>query len=246
MQRQGDVRLAAHWGATAVIVALVLATLTTQQSGPSPNPTDPVDPDPTCTGAPVALTFDDGPSRDHSTRLADILARNNVRATFFMTGRSVTARPGRARRFARDGHRIYNHTYDHVDLTASTDEEIRDQIASTRRALRNADVPSDGHLVRPPYGRIDGRVRRVLRDLGYRSVTWTVDTDDWKGARTAAQIHAAVADGLAPRANILLHDNEHSQATLRALPRIIRTVRDRGYCFGVVDDRGRVVRPDGT
>jgi len=97
-----------------------------------------------------------------------------------------------------------------------------------------------------PYGRINRRVRRVLRGLGYRSVRWTVDTNDWDRSRTADEIHRTVVAGLEPRANILLHDKEDSDATVAALPRIIQTVHRRGYCFGVVNRRGRVVRADGN
>jgi len=232
-------RLAIHWGVSAIVAALVVGSLAMQSEPPE----DPPDPEPPCTGPPVALTFDDGPSRDHAAGLADVLASNDVRATFFMTGRSVASRPGPAQRFARDDHRIYNHTYDHVDLTAVSAGEIRRQVAATRRALRAAGI-GDGSLVRPPYGRINRRVRQVLRGMGYRSVRWTVDTNDWDRSRTADEIHRAVVDGLEPRANILLHDKEDSDATMVALPRIIRTIRRRGYCFGVVDRRGRVVRAD--
>lgn len=236
-----DIRLAIHWAVTVVVTTLVLGTLATGAETHEDRP----DPEPACSGPPVALTFDDGPSRDHAERLADILARSNVRATFFMTGRSVAARPGRARRFAGDGHRIYNHTYDHVDLTETSDAEIRRQVVATRRTLRDAGV-HDGRLVRPPYGRINRRARQVLRGLGYRSVRWTVDTNDWDRSRTADEIHHTVVAGLEPRANILLHDKEDSDATVAALPRIIQTVHRRGYCFGVVSRRGRVVRADGN
>lgn len=237
MRSRPDIRLAVHWAATAAVAALAVGTIMTRVEAPDDRPA----PEPACSGPPVALTFDDGPSRDHAERLADILARNDVRATFFMTGQSVAARPGRASRFARDGHRIYNHTYDHLDLTAVSDAEIHRQVAMTRRALRAAGI-RDGRVVRPPYGRINRRVRGVLRDMGYRSARWTVDTNDWDRSRTADDIHRAVVAGLEPRANILLHDKEDSDATVAAVPRIIRTVRRRGYCFGVVDRRGRVVR----
>ena len=239
MWSRPDARLALHWAVTAVVATLVLGTLATGAEAPEDRPA----PKPACSGPPVALTFDDGPSRDHAEGLADILVHNDVRATFFMTGRSVAARPGRARRFARDGHRIYNHTYDHVDLTATSDAEIHRQVATTRRALRTAGI-HDGRLVRPPYGRINRRVRGVLRGMGYRWVRWTVDTNDWDRSRTADDIHGDAVAGLEPRANILLHDKEDSDATIAALPRIIRTVRRHGYCFGVVDRRGRVVRDD--
>jgi peptidoglycan/xylan/chitin deacetylase (PgdA/CDA1 family) len=239
-----DGRLTNHWAVTAVVAGLVLGVLAAHSSPPTmpPAPTPP--PRPTCTGPTVALTFDDGPSRRNARQIADVLARHDVQATFFMTGRAVAERPGRARRFARDGHKIYNHTYDHVDLTDTPDDGIRQQVTATDDALQAAGISTEP-LVRPPYGKMNRRVRGVLRDMGYRSVRWTVDPNDWDAALTADEIHHAVADELAPRANILLHDKEDSQETVQALPRIIDTARRRGYCFGVVNDRGKVVRATG-
>ena len=195
-----------------------------------------------CPRGHIALTFDDGPSRAHSAELLEILRRKRAKATFFMTGRAVTARPDRARRTRRAGHRIYNHTYDHVNLATSSNATIRSQVRRTQRALANADAWASGKLVRPPYGATNARVRRVLRGMGYRQVLWSVDTYDWRSTTTASQIVARVVNGLAPGANVLMHDQEDTQATVRALPRIIREVRQRGYCLGVVNRWGNVRR----
>lgn len=246
MRRRAEVRLAVHWGTVAVVAAVVLGAMSVHDDASRSSDDPPArDPAPTlrCTEGPVALTFDDGPSRENSRRLADILARHRVQATFFMTGRSVTAQPGRARMLAGDGHRIYNHTYDHVDLTSVPDGEIRGQIDDTRRAFALAGVTS-GSLVRPPYGAVNGRVRATLRDMGYRTVLWTIDTNDWDPSRTPHQIFRSVMRGLAPHADVLLHDTDDADATVRVLPRLIRAIRARGHCLGVVDERGHVVRPD--
>jgi peptidoglycan/xylan/chitin deacetylase (PgdA/CDA1 family) len=243
---QSDGRLALHWGTVIVATAVVLGVLSSRPEAPD-RPPDPQQGSapvsaPACTdGPPVALTFDDGPSEEHTARLADLLRREHVPATFFMIGRSVRARPGLARRVARDGHRIHLHTYDHVDLTKRSNDQIRSQISRSEDAFDHAGV-TPGRVVRPPYGAINPRVRGVLRDMGYRPVLWTVDTNDWSEARSTAEIVRTVRRGLHPRAIILLHDKAGSDATMRAMPRIIRVVRTQGYCFGVVDDRGRVVR----
>lgn len=240
MQKSADGRLAVHWGVLAVGAAVIIGVTTMRPApvGPPPPPAPPP-----CKGPPVALTFDDGPSREHSRALADMLAREDVTATFFMTGRSVNERPGMVRRFATDGHRIYNHTYDHVNLTSVSDAEIRRQITRTEDAFESAGVVH-GPVLRPPYGAINGRVRTVVRGMGFKPVMWTVDTHDWQDARTADEIARTVRQGLEPRANILMHDTEDTDATMEALPRIIRLVRNRDYCFGVINHRGRVVKAD--
>lgn len=157
----------------------------------------------------------------------------------------MEARPRRTRQTFRAGHRIYNHTYSHARLTSLSNSGIRRQVRRTERALPAAGAPSSGRLVRPPYGATDARVRRVLRGIGFRSVLWTVDTRDWSRSTKSYQIVRRVRRGLAPGANILMHDQEDTQATLRALPRVIRDVRSRGYCFGVVNRYAHVL-PSGV
>lgn len=191
----------------------------------------------------VALTFDDGPSRANTARLLDVLEARRAPATFFLVGRNVAARPGRARRIAAGGHRLYNHTYDHANLTRLSNRGVRRQIRRAERAFTAAGAPSSARLMRPPYGAIDGRVRSVVRDMGFRSVLWTIDTRDWDRATTPDQIVRRVIRGLAPGANVLMHDQEDTQATVTALPRVIRAIRHRGYCTGVVNRYGTTVAP---
>jgi peptidoglycan/xylan/chitin deacetylase (PgdA/CDA1 family) len=239
-------RLAAHWGVTAVVAGIVLGTLsiaTPDQDQAASRPPPPPPPSRPCPQGPVALTFDDGPSSRTTPQVEAILAEHRAPATFFVIGRSVDARPRQVRRLARAGHRIHNHTYDHVDLTKRSDEEIIAQVARTNDALAAANLPRS-HVVRPPFGAVDKRVRRTLRANGYRVRLWSVDTHDWQGSRTPEQVVATVAAEVDRGAVVLLHDTEQSDATVVALPQIIRTVRSRGHCLGVIDERGRVVRAE--
>lgn len=239
-------RLAVHWATIAVIVAVALGALAIGSAPAERDPASTRGPGwaRTCANGPVALTFDDGPSDANSKRLAAILAEERVPATFFMTGRSVAARPGRARAFARQGHRIHHHTYDHADLTSLSEAAIRRQLRRSQRAFARAGL-AGGRLLRPPYGKVNKRVRATVRDMGFRTVLWTIDTHDWDASRTPRQIVRAVTQRLESGAVILLHDKEDSRATMAALPRLIRRIRTSGYCFGVLDRRGRVVLSDG-
>lgn len=196
-----------------------------------------------CRNGRVALTFDDGPSGKNTKRLVNVLKKNRARATFFLNGRNVRAHPRKARLIKAKSRRIYNHTYDHPDLTKLSNSAIRSQVKRTEKAFRAARARSFGKLVRPPYGATNSRVRRVLRGIGFHTVLWNVDTRDWAGSTTENQIVNRVSRGLRPGANILMHDQHDTYATMRAVPRIVRMIRKRGYCLGFVGKKGRVVRP---
>lgn len=198
--------------------------------------------EPHCPRGVVALTFDDGPG-PHTPAILDVLAEHDVPATFFVIGRLVGGRAAVVQRAARDGHAIANHTFDHEQLTSRANAEIRATVRATDEAIRAAGA-DPVKLVRPPYGATNGRVREVLGDAGYGHVLWTVDPQDWRG-HPSGVLATHVVNRLAPNANILFHDGSpHAPNTAAALPRIIRTAREQGFCFGVLDARGRVVAPE--
>lgn len=197
-----------------------------------------------CSRGLVALTFDDGPLDTVTPRLVRVLNRLQVPATFFMVGNRVEANPELVRMVDRAGYAIGNHTWAHADLTSQRPRQVRHALAATRRALIATGVePTD--LARPPYGAVDGKVRRVMAELGLVPVLWTIDSQDWTGL-TPKQITARVVDGVRrQRTNVvLLHDGvTNSPATLRSLTGTVAQLRKRGYCFASLDSAGNPVPP---
>lgn len=220
------------------MVAVLVLTLLT--AAPGPGSADPG----RCSTGRVALTFDDGPSAANTPTLVRTLTRLQAPATFFMVGSQVALAPAAGRAVHRAGLLIGNQTYHHERLTTLTDARIRATLRSTQRLMR-ADGLHPSALMRPPYGAIDARVRRVVQGLGLTPVLWDVDPNDWAGG-TARAIARRVLDGLrAHRRNIvLLHDGvTHSPATVAAVPRIVRVARGRGYCFVGLDAHGQPAEP---
>ncbi|HEY0949503.1 polysaccharide deacetylase family protein [Nocardioides sp.] len=197
-----------------------------------------------CSRGLVALTFDDGPAPAVTPRLVRRLSRLEVPATFFMVGTRVADEPALVRKVSRAGLQIGNHTWAHTRLTAQSAAEIRHALRATRHALTEAGVPAPT-LVRPPYGAIDDRVRRVVDAAGYTPVLWTIDSRDWAGG-TPKEIARRVIDAVRPhRTNVVLqHDGvTNSPATLRAIPREVEVLRKRGYCFADLGPDGGPTPP---
>lgn len=126
----------------------------------------------------IWLTFDDGPRQTQTDTVLDTLARSDIKATFFIVGSLVAKHGERIRRILGEGHRIGNHTYDHLRLVGQDKDTIIDQIKRTEQALAPFQAPDP--IMRPPYGAHDALVDRTIADLGYRQVLWSVDTLDWK------------------------------------------------------------------
>src|SRR5438309_9644963 len=128
----------------------------------------------------LALTFDDGPNDPHTLRLLEVLAKHNVRGTFFLIGRYVDERPDIVREIAAAGHVIGNHTYTHPNLIFASARQVRAQISECGRAL-SAAVGEHSRLFRPPFGGRRPATLRVARSLGLQPVMWNVSGLDWKG-----------------------------------------------------------------
>jgi peptidoglycan/xylan/chitin deacetylase (PgdA/CDA1 family) len=126
----------------------------------------------------VFLTFDDGPHAQHTGAVLDTLRSQGVSATFFVTGRRVRAHPELVERAKAEGHCIANHSFSHPHLTTLPLDVVRREILTTHELI---EPYLDGlRLFRPPYGETNEAVDAVLAELGYRSVLWDVDTEDWK------------------------------------------------------------------
>lgn len=127
----------------------------------------------------IALTYDDGPNDPDTFRLLEVLARHDVRATFFMIGRFVRLRPEIARAVAAAGHLIGNHTMTHPLLLIRPPRVVRQQLSDCNAALEDA-LGMAVRWFRPPHGGRRPDVLRAARELGLTPVLWNAMGYDWK------------------------------------------------------------------
>ena len=157
----------------------------------------------------LALTYDDGPNDPHTFRLMEVLARHNVRATFFVIGRYVRQRPDIVRELIQAGHVVGNHTFTHPLLTFQSVAEVRQELTNCRQAIQEA-IGEHSNLFRPPFGGRRPAVLRVVRELGLEPIMWNVTGYDWN-APPAAAIERKVEKQMRGGDVILLHDGGHKQ-----------------------------------
>lgn len=177
----------------------------------------------------IALTFDDGPRRDTTTRLLDGLAQRGVKATFFLVGSQLVGNEDVVRRMDKEGHQIGIHTYDHVRLTGLNRADFDAQVDKTRQVLKNI-LGHNDFLLRPPYGLYDDGVQ-VMADCPI--ILWSIDPEDWGDKNTGREVEHIVeraADG----AIVLLHDI-YPQSVEAAL-QVVDRLHEKGYLFTTVDE----------
>ena len=189
----------------------------------------------------VALTFDAGSNADGlPSILATLHDQGVTHATFFLTGNWVDSYPVLARRVAAR-FSLGNHTINHPHLPTLGDHQIVHEVRGARRTIAAATGVDTRPLFRFPYGDSNPHALRIVNDLGYASIRWTVDTLGWKGASagiTSDSILHRILEGLQPGEIILMHvgsSPDHSTPDADALSRVIHAIRSHGYAFTTID-----------
>lgn len=170
----------------------------------------------------VYLTFDDGPHPEITTFVLDQLKIYNAKATFFCIGKNVNQHPEVYRRIIDEGHKVGNHTYDHLNGWETNDQEYFDNIGKAKKII-------DSNLFRPPYGRI---TRFQSKNLGalYNIVMWDVLSADFDVNISKEQCLANVLSNFQPGSIIVFHDSERAFPRLEfALPSVLQFLKENNY-----------------
>ncbi len=183
----------------------------------------------------VALTFDDGPDPKFTPQILDILKREQIKATFFVIGRSVEAYPELTQRIASEGHIVVNHSWSHRYHQFSPAEAAA-EIEGTSAVIEQV-TGQPNYWFRPPGGRLDNGLVQYAHQQGQAVLMWSVDPRDWEPGRSAGSITRTVLKDTRPGGIVLLHDGGGPrQATVHALPGIIQQLRQQGYRFATIPD----------
>lgn len=179
----------------------------------------------------IALTFDDWGSDRTITKILDILAAENVKATFFLRAKGTESNPNLARAMIEGGHDVANHSYSHPVVTGMSAEALQEDIVKAHRVITEAIQQQPTMLFRPPTGVIDERTGKLIAATGYPVIAmYEVTTLDWDAKNSAADIVNGILKQTTSGSVILLHmlDDIH---TIEALPTAIEQLKQRGYAF---------------
>lgn len=181
----------------------------------------------------VALTFDDGPHPEFTPKLLDILKKRNVRATFYLIGKNVTAHPEIVRRMVAEGHEIGNHTYNHPALSKMGAARVKSELDRTTTAIRDAAGVTPATM-RPPYGATNASLnRRIREEFSMPVIMWSVDPQDWR-YRNASRVSSHIINNAKPGDIILAHDIHAS--TIAAMPAVVDALLAKGFQFLTVSE----------
>lgn len=180
----------------------------------------------------IAITFDDGPHQGLTTELLDMLDSLNVRASFFLVGKMVDRNPEITREIYARGHTVANHSYEHRNSSALSQQEFLDDLRRCCESIER-NIPVRVRFFRPPGGNFTKEVLSLVEKAGLRTVLWDINSRDYTGVSTKKLAERIISKS-APGSILLFHSGVTS--TIEALPVIVDALRKKGFEFVTLDE----------
>ena len=185
----------------------------------------------------IYLTFDAGYENGATEKILDTLKEKQVSAAFFLVGNYLQRNADLVRRMVSEGHIVGNHTMNHPDMASITDPEAFARelqgLEDLYREVTGQELPK---YYRPPQGIYSRENLQLAKDLGYRTVFWSLAYVDWNNDAQPSREYAL--EKLIPRTHkgaiVLLHSTSSTNGEI--LGELIDTWTEMGYRFGTLDE----------
>ena len=183
----------------------------------------------------VYLTFDNGYEAGYTAKILDTLKENNVKATFFITGHYLNTASDLVKRMIDEGHIVGNHTVNHKSMPDIDDQEIKDEIMNLHDSVYEK-FEYEMKYIRPPMGEFSERTLEIMKNLGYKTVMWSIAYDDWDEKKQDREEYGKdkILKNIHNGAIILLHANSKDNANI--LDECIKKIKEQGYEFRSLDE----------
>lgn len=175
----------------------------------------------------ISISFDAAWGAEDTKTLIDILAKYNVKATFFVVGEWVDKYPDEVKALSDAGHEIQNHSNTHPYMTSLSREKMMEEINSCNQKIEKI-TGKKPTLIRVPYGDYNNTVIETVKEMNMYTIQWDVDSLDWKNL-SAADITKRVTEKTKSGSILLFHNA--AKNTPEALPTILETLQGKGYEF---------------
>jgi chitin deacetylase len=184
----------------------------------------------------VALTFDDGPTKN-TDQVLEILDELDIKATFFVTGKELEASMAEAKKIVSHGHQLANHSYSHSQMVLKSYGFIKNEIESTDQLIREAGYKGEIYF-RPPYCKKLVMLPYYLSRQNKTSITWNIEPESYSGVGASSKnIVKHVNDNITSGSIILLHVMYDSrEQSLKAINGIVKSLREKDYEFKTISE----------
>jgi peptidoglycan-N-acetylmuramic acid deacetylase len=183
------------------------------------------------------LTFDAGYENGCTAKILDVLKKQEVPAAFFLVGNYIEKNADLVRRMVAEGHTVGNHTMHHYDMSKLTEPAaFRKELTELEKLYESTVGQTMKKYYRPPQGIYSEENLRQAKELGYRTVFWSLAYVDWNNDRQPTREQAF--EKLLPRVHdgavVLLHSTSETNAEI--LDELLTKWKAMGYEFAPISD----------
>lgn len=183
------------------------------------------------------LTFDAGYENGCTGQILDTLQKHGAPACFFLVGSYLERNPELVQRMTDEGHLIGNHTWHHWDMSKIADEQVfASELSSVEQKYTELTGRKMSNFYRPPQGIYSEENLRMAKQLGYRTVFWSLAYVDWMqdSQPTKEQAFSKLLPRVHPGAVVLLHSTSSTNAAI--LDELLTKWEEMGYRFGSLEE----------
>ena len=183
------------------------------------------------------LTFDAGYENGCTAKILDVLKKHQVPAAFFLVGNYLEKNPDLVRRMVQEGHTVGNHTMHHPDMSKISDKAaFQKELADLEKLYFDVTGQQLPKYYRPPQGIYSEENLKMAKEMGYKTVFWSLAYVDWQNDKQPSADEAMAK--LLPRTHngavILLHSTSKTNAEI--LDQLLTEWKNRGYTFAALEE----------
>ena len=185
----------------------------------------------------IYLTFDAGYENGYTPPILDILKKHKIKAAFFLVGNYIEKSPELVKRMYDEGHIIGNHTFHHPDMSKISSKDAFSKelqlLESEYKKVIGQDMPK---YYRPPQGKYSESNLKLAKELGYKTIFWSLAYVDWYVDNQPSKEEAfnKLLPRIHPGGVVLLHSTSKTNAEI--LDELLSKWKSEGYTFGTLDD----------
>ncbi|MGE5397900.1 MAG: polysaccharide deacetylase family protein [Chitinophagales bacterium] len=183
----------------------------------------------------IAFTFNVDWGEEYLPKVLEILKDENIKATFFITGRWAEKHPDLVKSIAQNGNEIGNHGLKHQHLKDLSQEQLVNEIKGGEQVLQGI-TGKRPRLFAPAFGEYNSVIGEVAASADCDIIMWSLDTIDWQNPDVNTII-SRVVPRIHNDAIILMHPTD---PTVKALPEMIKQLKSEGYKFSTVS---KIIKP---
>lgn len=184
----------------------------------------------------IYLTFDCGYENGYTEQILDVLKKHNAKGCFFVTQTYIRDNVELVKRMKEEGHLVGNHTVTHPSMPGISIDEQKEELSACADYMKEATGYDMDMYFRPPSGEYSERVLQLAKDMGYKTIFWSMayldyDVNNQPGASYVIEhFEKYYHNGAIP----LIHNVSESNAN--ALDTVLKNLEAKGYRFALLDE----------